>query len=167
MKSNQSSDDREIFTLVPKTVKDDADGSTGPNSCMERVNRFGPGRWRSRCICTCEPDVWRVTNCRAVCYLIFLNFHAAPFLVGLFNKYSDINRAWRLIVINSTVHGFHRLLWGQGTGTNISEQQISVSLSRVSRTSPLDLRAKRWRPSTHPSILRNSSNSSTRRLQQK
>jgi len=33
-----------FFTLDPKNVKDDADASTGPKSCTERVNRFDPGR---------------------------------------------------------------------------------------------------------------------------
>jgi hypothetical protein len=31
-------------TLVPNIVKDDAEESTGPKSCTDRVNRFGPGR---------------------------------------------------------------------------------------------------------------------------
>jgi len=54
-------------------------------------------------------------DCRAVCYLIFLNFYDAPFLVCLFGEYSDMNRAWRLIVINPAVRDLLHLLWDDGT----------------------------------------------------
>jgi len=50
-----------------------------------------------------------------VCYLVFLNFNDAPFLVCLFSEYSDVNRAWRLIVIDPAVHDFLCLLGGGDT----------------------------------------------------
>lgn len=69
-----------------------------------------------------------MTDCRAVCYLIFLNFYDAPFLVGLLGKYGDMDHAWRLIVVNSTVHDFLRLLRSDGT---ISANRISLRVSCI------------------------------------
>ena len=57
---------------------------------------------------------------RVVHYLVFLNFYGAPFLVRLFSEYRDIHRAWRLIVIDSTVYDLFRVLQSIGT----SEQSI-------------------------------------------
>ena len=54
---------------------------------------------------------------RAVLYLVFLNFYGAPFLVCLFSEYRDIYRAWRLIVIDSTVYDFCRALQSIGTAS--------------------------------------------------
>jgi hypothetical protein len=70
-----------------------------------------------------------MTDCRAVCYLIFLNFYDAPLPVGLFSEHGDINRARRLIVIDSTVHGFLCML--SSVGTPWSADQNFVNLSRV------------------------------------
>ncbi len=54
---------------------------------------------------------------RAVYYLVFPNFYGAPFLVYLFSEYRDIYRAWRLIVIDSTVYDFFRMLQSIGTAS--------------------------------------------------
>lgn len=49
---------------------------------------------------------------RVVHYLVFPNFYDAPFLVGLLREYRDVYCTRRLIVIDSTVSDFFRVLLG-------------------------------------------------------
>ena len=58
---------------------------------------------------------------RAVYYLVFLNFYGAPFLFSLFGEYRDIHRAWRLVVIDSTVYDFCSTLQSIGTASVSSQ----------------------------------------------
>ena len=48
-------------------------------------------------------------------YLVILDFNDAPFLVCLSSENGDVNRAWRLVVIDPTVHDFLCLLLRSST----------------------------------------------------
>jgi hypothetical protein len=74
---------------------------------------------------------------RAVYYLVFPNFYGAPFLVCLFSEYRDIYRAWRLVVIDSTVYDFCRALKSIGTASVSSRYNASHLTYHVRHPSTL------------------------------
>ena len=75
---------------------------------------------------------------RAVYYLVFSNFYGAPFLVCLFSEYRDVYRAWRLIVIDSTVYDFCRALQTTGTASVSSQFHLNRLAYHVRLPSTLE-----------------------------
>jgi hypothetical protein len=131
-----------------------------PYSSIERRNRLEPGRARSKAICQdCQQTSIHCVQ-RIYTHLIRSNLDCTSFLVRLLGEHRDVDLRRGLIVINSTVHML-LLLWRMS-------ELCPMHMTAHTRTEvSLFFGANRCFPFLQPSIFRNSSNSNTRRLQQR